>query len=147
MAAIRLRRASSLALSSSALRAVPAHVDTGSSPSAGPPALSGASTSAVSETGGAGATAASKPAENAASDGSTDLPKARIGASNCPRVKGSAAEPASAPNNEALITEPLSSARRAKSAAISRLAERRAPASSSRSSTRPSPGAIFSSIE
>ena len=92
-------------------------------------------------------TAASNPDENAASDGSTDLPKARIGASNCSRVNGSAPDPATAPNSEALITEPAASAMAAKSAATRRWEARPAAASSSSSSTRPSPIDIRSSIE
>lgn len=94
-----------------------------------------------------GVRAASKPAANARSDASTPLPDARTASSNRSRSKGSAPEPARAPNREALMTLPASLASALKSALISCLAAATAAASRVSESTRPSPSLIFSVTE
>ncbi len=70
----------------------------------------------------------------------------RIAASNAARGKGSAPEPASAPNSTALTTLPVASASAAMSKATSCRAASRQAANSAAASARPSASAIFSVI-
>jgi hypothetical protein len=88
--------------------------------------------------------AASNPAAKAARLLLTPTWPRRIAASNAMRGKGSASDPASAPNSTALKRLPVASASAAMSNATSSRAASRQAESSDAASSRPSARAIFS---